>query len=218
MALPVVAVFVTLVVMSPAALSRSFGIKAGISYAEFTFDYHLTGPSKVGTAANASRRQGIDIGLFIEYNPLPLIAISPELHFVQRGSQQRIPLFDEQGSPLLGIPAVIDYRLTYISVPVLLRVHTSLGGSGLVLSAGPSLNILADVAPDAERYIESFFQSEFKSTVLGAEAGVGVEFGVPGSLSFLVELHFQWDINPALTSESVDIKNRSISLVGGLKF
>lgn len=139
------------------AQDTRFGIKGGATLYSITTDFGGFGEestdSKIGFAA----------GLYVEKPFTELFSLQVEGLFVQKGGEESDDLFGDASS-----------TLSYVDVPVLLRVNVPLDGSAQpYVYAGGYLGYLIDATADDEDISE--FLNDFN---YGLAFGAGVSFGM----------------------------------------
>lgn len=127
-----------LVVMSApgAANAQSFelGVKGGVCFA--TLPALADGIDNEFFAVEARYAAGVTVGGAFTFGLTDMLAIQPEVLFVQKASNLELT-----GRPFDPLPLDTNLRnsLNYLEFPVLARV--AIGGAGFHLLAGPSLNV-----------------------------------------------------------------------------
>lgn len=168
----------------------SLGVKGGLSF---------------GTLSNKSpdwkSRTGFAVGLALDPHA-KVIGIQPEVLYVQKGVE-----FD--GSPSSSSDAP---KLSYIEVPVLLKVTIPTPGVQPMIYAGPSVMFrltCSFAGVDCKNLV--------KSTDYGAVLGGGLRFG--GNHGLTVEGRYTWglkDINDP--GAGVKQQTRTFLLLAGVSF
>lgn len=153
----------------------SVGARAGASFATLSGD----------AFEEAGYRPGFAGGLFATVNVNPLLAIQPEVLFVQRGAT-----VDEDGglSPF-GTDQADEIRINAIEIPLLVRVavptqsaarpHLFFGPSlGVVLSASREFDD-GTLGEDDDLFEDDDFEDALKSTDVGMVVGGGLDVRLP---------------------------------------
>lgn len=151
--------FLSMSIDKSQAQERSFGIKGGAA------GYQLT--SELGDFSSTSDRKiAFEAGIFGEFPINRLLAIQPEVVFVQKGG--------EETSQSLGSSSV---TLNYIDVPLLLKINAPVDGSlQPFIFGGPYAGYLIEATSDSEG--ESQDLTELLNEIhYGLKVGVGVNIG-----------------------------------------
>ncbi|HEX7117483.1 MAG TPA: porin family protein [Longimicrobiales bacterium] len=192
---------------SPAyAQGVEVGVRAGMNFAK------IGGDDAAISEVEPSNRTGLSIGGFARFGLAPSFSIQPELLYSQKGTE-----YEDEG-------ATFGFDVSYVDVPVLAVYSPPLSGASPIrpaLMAGPVVSFRAGCEVTGELDGISFAtdcdesEQELKSTDIGLMFGAGAGMGVgPGTL------HLDARYGLGLTSvddseESLDMKNRLISLSVG---
>jgi hypothetical protein len=178
------------------------GLKGGVNFAKLSGD----------DVEDASNRTGFAIGAFLNVSTGGFFSIQPEVLFSQKGVKAE----DEDGE--------LTMKLSYVEIPVLLKVSPMLAGAtGFqpFLYAGPVLGISAGCSVGGEGEGISFDVdcgvgdfADTKSTDLGAVFGAGGSFAV-GRGAFSIEARYGLGLSDVFDVEDMDAKNRTISVLVG---
>lgn len=140
-----------------------FGAKGGVNFTNMTSD---------GFEDNNSRT-GFHLGLLAEVPLTDMFSLQPEVLYSTQGAEATI-------RGLGNVSNSGEFRLDYIQVPVLAKLHLFQGGAlqGLSLEAGPSFNFL--VNDEIADWVDSpslTTDSPFSSFEFGGAAGVSLNLG-----------------------------------------
>ena len=128
------------VLQAQAPVTAKFGALVGASLSTIS-DADLAGSTGVeGSTVKAKRRVGLQVGAYFTKPLSQNVSLQPELHFIQKGTRVEATITDSEELEFLGAETVeAAFRLTYLEVPLLLRVD--MGSSNLrpFLIAGPSV-------------------------------------------------------------------------------
>lgn len=175
------------------AQDLGFGIKGGLNFSSFS-----------GTDAEEfdfEGRTGYHLGLTME---LPLggnFALQPEVLYSTLGAKTNQVVLDEATNA--------DFRVDYISVPVLVKYYLI---GGLNLEAGPqfSWNAKSEIDGDFDDEVRQEFEDANSFDVGGA---VGLAYDLP--LGLFAQARYIFGLSEIY--ETSDIKNELIQVSVGLK-
>ena len=123
-----------------AAAPPRFGALLGASLTTIS-DADLAGSTGVeGGTLEAKRRIGFQLGAYFTKPLSQNVSLQPEVHFIQKGTKAEATITDAEELEIIGAETVeAAFRLTYLEVPLLLRVD--MGSSNLrpFIVAGPSV-------------------------------------------------------------------------------
>lgn len=167
------------------------GIKAGVNFANQDID-----------EIESSSRTGFHFGAFFDINFSDNLALQPEI------------LFSKQGGELSYGSAKNDIDLTYLNIPVLLKLKFA----GIAnIHFGPQFGIL-----NRAEWNDVDYREEFKSSDLSLAVGAGLNLpmGVTGGVRYVFGLSDNNDtFNPTEfnLSSAPEIKNKTLQIYLGLK-
>lgn len=191
---------------APAASRTSFGVLAGVNVASF-------GGSDGDDLEDS--RTGFLVGGFAVVRLSPVFAFQPEVLYAQKGAGGSI----EDGG---GVES-IEFQLSYLEAPLLLRVDVP-GGASVrpFLLAGPSLalNVGCEVEASFEGVTASVDCDEADAAEpetfdVGGLIGGGLEFPL-GTRSLSVGVRYTFGLTDVL--DGADAQNRALGIVAGLRF
>lgn len=143
----------------------NFGIKGGVNFANFTGDD--------AEEADFNIRTGFHIGVMAEIMLAERLALQPEILFSSQGGKSTVQDFDE----FLGEEMDVQFKLDYISIPVLLKYFVI---PGLSVEAGPQFSFMADSEAEASfegEEVSVDITDETEKFDLGLAVGLG--YGLP---------------------------------------
>jgi opacity protein-like surface antigen len=158
---------------------------------------------------------GYTFGVFLTYNLTPTFAIQPELLYTSKGFSIPITAMDI-------ITLDLDFRMTYLEIPVLAKLQFGSGSTKPFLLAGPAISLL--MSSDMELLGQSVDIKDLtKSTDLGFVFGGGVVFPVGnGKVTldgrYTLGLSNIVDLPIDIPLVDVDIKNTNLSFMLGYAF
>lgn len=188
---------------SVASPQRRFGITAGVNSS-------MVASSHLG---DASRRTGFTAGALLVFPVAPAFAIEPELLYTTKGYEVSGPDFSS------------TLKMSYVEIPVLLRVEVpASGGVKPLLYGGPAVSFKATCDVDSKFQGISMstscdpVQSDFakiKTLDYGLVVGGGLEFDVAGKM---ITIGARYDHSFRTIAENSDVKHRVISVLATLEF
>lgn len=159
---------------------------------------------------NTTLRKAWMTGGFVDFPLGRNVFLQPELVFTTKGTE--IPVGVGQTT----------YKLTYLEIPVLLRLDLRNRGKAIpYVYAGPTVSFLlaatqTNVAPAIGYSARYDAKDQFQSTDVGFALGGGVRFG-----KFLVEARYVEglkNIAKQAPSQPSTAKNRVFQIIGGVRF
>ena len=190
---------------SVAAGQLTLGFRGGLSLASLGGD----------DAGSVDSRTGLALGGFFKL-PLPgVLGVQVGAGFVQKG-------FEETE---LGVD--FEFNLGYIELPLLLTFSPpTTGNVGFNFFVGPALgfntgcNFSATeggvtVNVDCD---DPSLDAPVKSVDLGAMVGAGLDIGLTGNVSLVLDVLYNFGLTKIPDSGSGDTKNRAFSILAGLSF
>lgn len=154
-------VLVCMCMLESLSAQGKIGIRAGILISKQEFKEGMLD-------VNPKSKFGGDLALITEFPIGGVLAISPEFHWLQKGSK-----LDDIG----GGFDESSRTFNYLEVPVLLKLNFD-EGAGFFLFAGPSLGYLFDASDkDGDGNTNDINLKDFNRTELGAHIGGGIGLG-----------------------------------------
>ena len=185
-----ISAFIGMTVPAVGHAQASFGVKGGLSFATLS-----------NKAPDWKSRTGFAAGLVLDPGS-SLIGIQPEVLYVQKGVE-----FD--GSPSASSDAP---QLSYIEVPVLVKITLPGPGVHLMAYAGPSMSFRLACSYDGVDCKDAV-----KSVDYGAVLGGGLRFG--GTHGLTVEGRYIWGLNDVKNlSAGVNQQTRTFLVLAGVAF
>jgi hypothetical protein len=120
--LSVVTVFSALLALTPIHSAAQFGIRGGVNLSRF-----------VGGDTESDPRAGINLGASIPLLRIGPLALVPEVYYSAKGGTA-LPNFGL--TPVTATP--LEFELSYLEVPLLLRLHFPLGPIEGYVGGGPA--------------------------------------------------------------------------------
>ncbi len=201
---------VTCLASSSMGGTTRFGFKMGITSTNLvTVEYPVSIYLKDRDLA------GTEFALFLEAPILSDVSLRWELAYVQKGWSVELA----SGHPRYGVEVgeiVYRSRVTYISVPLLVRATVPFVWEGMYLLAGPRVDIWIGHFSDKAA---GYPTAEYCVDILhGATLGVGQEFPLGGLGTGLFELNYHHDFSVAYETRMLEAKNKAFALMLGFKF
>jgi hypothetical protein len=177
------------------------GVKGGVTFSDIPGFADLLAEE---AAADTDYRIGAVVGGFVAFPLGRYLSLQPEVLWAQRGIEGSLPAIGE----------AFALKLTYIDMPVLLRIGPS-SSRGFQVLAGPSFNVNIG----AQLIVGDTFNDEedYKDEVEDIDVGLVVGAGYYGGL-MIIEGRYQEGLRStaALTGESV--RNRGFVAMVGIRF
>lgn len=198
------------------------GIQAGLNFATFggddtdLFREALQGVPGA-SAADEGRRTGFTAGVFLVADFRGLLALQPELRFIQKGYQ--IASSVRLGEELVPVTATI--KIDYVEVPLLVRLDVPTAGpvSPHVLvgpTFGSTVNAAAEVKLEGESQTVDIGDG-VGGTDLGLEFGAGVDVEIDAGTAIL-DARFGFGLSNIPSIANLSVKNRGVMVTAGFVF
>ena len=183
---------------------QGYGVKAGVVIANQDFDY------AEDLDFHTKNRVGFNFGVYVEWLNLPHLSLLTEAHYVQKGMIIENIVNNEFGERI-GIKE-FDYRVDYLSVPILVKISVNSQGFSPYLIAGPRFDFLLgyDSPGGGSLY------DQFKDLDTGADIGIGLESNTE-PLKILLEFRYSPDFSNAYKTDLLKVKNNSFEILIGLE-
>jgi hypothetical protein len=199
-----------LAVLGAAPLSAQFGMRGGVNLSRF-----------VGGDAVSDSDPGLNLGASIPLLRLGPISLVPEVYYAKKGGVM------EASALTGGASGMFDFDLTYIEVPVLLKLTVPVGPLNAYVGGGPTYgwNLKCHFTPEsdpnatAKECGEQF--STFDTAMKSADKGIVLNAGLNLPVLFgLAGLNLDGRLVRGLdriteTSNGSEVKNQAITLMLG---
>jgi hypothetical protein len=176
------------------------GVKAGGMFADFGGD---------DAPENLTTRNAFMGGGFVAFPINARLGVRAEVLYVQKGAEGDFVTDDNDIHTAL-------YKLDYVDIPVLFTGNFPAGSSQFAFNvfAGPSFNfnLGAKAAVDEHGTLDL---PDVRSFEFGAVVGAGVAYELD-KLSLIGDVRYSMSVTSA--SDSDDVKNRGIGVMGGISF
>jgi opacity protein-like surface antigen len=185
-------------------LVRTAGVKIGAVSATQVWEYS-NGFSDIGAEA----LWGFDAGGYVEWLNHPLLSISTEFHYIEKGFQTQVAVTSETSPDGTGQFIVYEARVTYFSFPILAKIRADLEGVTLYGVAGPRIDLLLEQTSGVfSPVLDNLSKSE-----LGATFGIGLEVPLHPALTLGAEVSYSPGLQAVYSSDLLKVYNQSIQLV-----
>jgi opacity protein-like surface antigen len=199
----------------------SYGVKAGVNFANFG-----------GDVDESSSRTGFHVGAVVELPISETFSIQPEVVFSQQGAQVDSSTETNFGGVTTRSTTENEQTLNYINVPVLAKYYVM---EGLSLELGPQVGFLVSAkskfdstststvggtSTSSSASGETDNKDGFKSVDFSAVAGVGYELpmGLFFQARYQVGISSVLEDSEGLDSQDISTTNQVLSLSVGFKF
>ena len=179
-----------------------YGIKAGLSAS--------TNDASGNWPYRADFRTGLDAGAFLSWRFAFSASVSMEAHYVQNGHNGPNDWDPERSE---GPPAAADFRIDYLSFPILVRLQMPVGKLPTYLLAGPYFNF--KIAENAE--VKKYYAANLEPFVFGGAIGFGHQWQVGARLAMFGEALYRHDFMKAFEYNGTKLNNRAFSILLGVK-
>jgi len=208
-------VLATSTIVSSQPIKR-YGAKIGVTSA--TWNWKTDG----STVRGIDNRLGLAIGVSVEWFHTSIFSLLTELHFVQKGMKENIPITTEQYPEGTGEFVKHNVRLDYLSFEVLPKFRFDADIAELYTIAGFRLDMSLSNSVTVEgreplrTQSAQFYQSlvdRFKSPQFGGTIGVGVQSDSLFPLPMGMEFRYSPDFQSAYSESIWNIKNTSFEFL-----
>jgi hypothetical protein len=185
-------------------LIRTFGLKIGVASTNQTWDW----TTQSGIVANSTAQQGFDAGVYAEWLDMPLLSISTEIHYIQKGSDVKTNIMVTTEDHPDGTGQFYRYstRVSYLSIPVLAKLRLTWGSLTPFLLLGPRFDFyLSGNGPFSSR--------ETNKDTFGGTIGGGVEIVSILPLRIGGEFRYSPTFQNSYSVQSVTTKNSSVEFL-----
>jgi opacity protein-like surface antigen len=195
---------VLLIASAPSQLIRTAGVKAGAVAADQDWNYRFAGDLLVPGA-----RWGIDVGGYVEWLTHPILSISSEAHFIQKGFQSSVQIVSVESPAGTGMYITQKARVEYLSLPILAKFRVDLDGVTPYLVAGPRIDFKLNSSSDGFGIV----LDDFRSSEIGMTFGLGAETRLHPAITLGVEARFSPNLQPGYESDLLKVYNRSFEFL-----
>lgn len=192
-AILVIALLLATVLPAAAQSGTAFGIKAGVNFANLSFD--------PDDEESVESRTGLVVGALVLVPVNPRFAFQPEFLYSQQGATQ-----DEGDGKI---------KLDYFNIPLLANINLTSGTeNSFSLIVGPQLGFRTSAKAEFEGEEEDF-KDETESF------DFGMVLGVAGTMkNFLIDARYTWGLSNInkIESDAQKVKNRVFTISAGILF
>jgi len=189
---------------SSGQIIRAFGVKGGPLLASQTWDY-----AAPASDLETESRWGIDAGLFIEWLRIPVLSVSSEVHYVQKGMEVRFLLTSEQYPEGRGEYLTRSPRIDYLSALFLAKARLMEEGISPYVLAGPRLDFLLQTKGEGFEIV----LDRFRETDIGVTLGAGVEVRSFDGVALGVEFRYSPSFRDGYSSSLLSVRNSSVEFL-----
>ena len=219
-----VLIFVAMLIVASSNIQAqtqvSFGARAGLNIANTSFDPDL--PSQL----SKSSRTGFQFGGALEVGFAPMFALQIEPMFATGGTQISGPLFSNGFNSVNG---KITYKLSFIEVPILLKVKVPVAGSVTPYAfLGPNVAFVMSSKeldePDGYASNETDMKDQTSSINFSLDFGAGAGFNVAPLTTILFDVRYSLGLANMLSDKGKQgtgynsIKTNGFQIVAGVMF
>jgi len=190
-----------------AQLIHSYGVKTGCVIANQDFDY-----TDNFFNLDTQNRYGLNIGAFIELFSKANLNLLIEIHYVQKGMVVKFKEYDMFANYISTIEFI--NRVDYISLPVLGKIAYKFNKLSPYVIVGPRIDIFLGYNSD----FAAIVYDEFESIDFGGTLGLGCEFSLISSHTFLIEMRYSPSFTNSYETDLLRVTNNSFELLVGVKF
>lgn len=189
---------------SPGQIVRAFGVKGGPVLASQTWDY-----AAPASDLDTESRWGIDAGVFVEWLSMPVLSVSSEVHYVQKGMNMRLLLTSEQYPEGWGEYWTRSPRVDYLSALVLAKARLLDESVVPYFLAGPRLDFLLQTKGEGFEMV----LDRFRDTEVGVTVGAGVEVKSFDGVALGLEFRYSPSLGDGYSSPLMSVRNSSMEFL-----
>lgn len=209
--LVLIAAFGTFTFLNAQAQEATFGIKAGVNFANLSVD---------SDDADPQSRTGFHVGGLVEIPVSEKFSVQPELLYSAQGAKSKETFVDDFYG---NYTAETTLKLDYISLPVMAKYYVA---NGLALEAGPQFNFLVAAKGEYEVKMNGMSQSgeiDMKDQVKKIDIGLGFGGSYTFDMGLLIGARYNLGLTDANDAEVEPdapnkIKNKVFQLSVGYQF
>lgn len=201
-------VIICILPLSTIGETLHYGVKTGVTFANQDFNYTEFG------SPNFETHIGWDIGLFAEWQLLPVVSLATALHYVQKGMTIKVSTPSYMNAPTGFFLSSFSNRVDYLSLPLLAKFSMPLGKARTYLFIGPRLDI--KVGQRATMGFDELYD-ELESSVFGGTVGIGQELPIFSSVAMVAEAYYHHDFTEAYKTDLLVVKNRAWGILVGVE-
>jgi hypothetical protein len=190
-----------------AQLIKSYGLKVGM--ASTNQDWNFS--SSTGVIVNASARQSVDAGIFIEWLNLPIISIITEADYVQKGADctTNIIVTTPDNPDGTGENLIFSTKVAYLSVPVLAKIKLAGALVSPYILAGPRFDFyLTNNSDGMGKTLNGSQKMDF-----GGTFGLGIEISSLLPIQLGAEIRYSPTFQDSYSISYLTVRNRSLEFL-----
>ena len=211
----VIVVLVVLLMVFPSRQYASFGIKGGLNFSKFSYANFTIKP-------DFSTRTNLILGGFLNLKIAGPLSLQAEIYYSSTGSSYDGPvsdLVDFLGFSVGNLSNIfIEYKITYLEIPVLLKLSFDMVAMKPYVFAGPFYRTKLSESIKVE-YLSVSFDVDpelFEKTDYGFSLGAGINFNL-GVTALLVEARYSLGLKDIHLGDET-LKNEVVSIMAGIEF
>jgi hypothetical protein len=214
---------VIFVISQPASAQlMGIGVKGGVNFSNISGSFFVEDEDiEIG---DLKYKTGLILGASYNIPLLPTVSFQPEILYASKGGKFEESISFEGES--LNFEGSID--LTYIEVPLLVKLHLPTPGMIPNFYLGPAIGFRSAAKAKFEYsgsfmgipFSESFeedIKEEVKSTDFGLVLGAGIEFPLT-AFNLTADLRYTMGLSSIAEDEDLDLKNKAITFMIGVVF
>ncbi len=220
--LPAILILFILSSTTFAQLPIKLGGRVGLNIANLSFDPDVT--ATIPGASTSGRAVFLFGGVF-QLGFAGPIALEVEPTYIQKGGKAEANNISINGIPVSSLK--LTYKLSYLEIPILLRVNLPVPGIKPYAEAGPTIgfNMSSTVTTDFTANGQSGTndtddKDNTSSTEFGLAFGAGVEYGVAPFTSLVFDVRYALGLSNTQSNSTGNqsIKTNGIQLSVGVLF
>jgi opacity protein-like surface antigen len=197
--------FMTVVLQtsSPGQAVRGVGLKVGGASASQTWSYSSNGNLET------ERRWGFDVAVFAEWLNIPVFSFLTELHYVQKGMKESVPITNEQNPDGTGDYMTLSPRVDYLSVPILAKARLNDGEFSPFIVVGPRVDFLLQTRGEGFQVV----LDKFEKVDFGVSVGAGLDIRTFEKVQLGFEFRFSPSLKDGYSTQFLNVRNSSMEFL-----
>lgn len=207
-----IVLFILLLSISPLFGQLKYGVKAGMTTSDQTWDVL----PKFAKFVSIDSRKGINLGVFAEFSDTKYVGVVAEINYRQKGANIYLDYTGKDTSGQTILPKNLEHKLSYLNLSLLGKIKYEFANFTPYIIGG--LKTDYQLSSDLNDPDLGYVASETTSQIWGAVIGGGIEITNLLPVSILGEFRCEFDFNKLYTEDRFQFKSNTIEFRLGVKF